>query len=223
MVTYGKTVGGGLPVGVVCGKRALMRRFREDQPSDICFARGTFNAHPYVMASMNEFLRRLDEVGPDGTPPLRDGYAGLEAVWNARIATLNDRLAHAGVPVRVAHLLSVATVLYTAPSRYNWLFQFYLRAHGLSLSWVGSGRLIFSHAFTDADFAAVVERFVAAATEMRDGGWWWTTAAVTNAAIKRQVARELLRARFNPTVHLSGHSNCSMDSMETGTNKGRSS
>ena len=71
MVTYGKTLGGGLPVGVVCGRRDLMRRFREDRPSDICFARGTFNAHPYVMAAMHEFLCRLDEPSADGRPPLR--------------------------------------------------------------------------------------------------------------------------------------------------------
>ncbi len=32
MVTYGKTLGGGLPVGVVCGKKELMKRFREDRP-----------------------------------------------------------------------------------------------------------------------------------------------------------------------------------------------
>ena len=56
MVTYGKTLGGGLPVGVVCGRSELMRRFREDRPADICFARGTFNAHPYVMGAMNAFL-----------------------------------------------------------------------------------------------------------------------------------------------------------------------
>lgn len=44
IVTYGKTLGGGLPVGAVCGKRALMRRFRDERPADICFARGTFNS-----------------------------------------------------------------------------------------------------------------------------------------------------------------------------------
>ena len=27
MVVYGKTLGGGLPVGVVCGKKNLMERF----------------------------------------------------------------------------------------------------------------------------------------------------------------------------------------------------
>ena len=60
-MTYGKTVGGGLPVGVLCGKARYMKRFREDRPSDFCFARGTFNSHPYVMGAMYEFLRRLDE------------------------------------------------------------------------------------------------------------------------------------------------------------------
>ena len=46
LVTYGKTLGGGLPVGVVCGRSDLMKRFRDDRPADICFARGTFNSHP---------------------------------------------------------------------------------------------------------------------------------------------------------------------------------
>ena len=60
LVTYGKTLGGGLPIGVVCGKHAWMKRFRDNAPADICFARGTFNSHPYVMGAMNAFLRRLD-------------------------------------------------------------------------------------------------------------------------------------------------------------------
>ena len=36
-----------------------MKRFREDRPADVCFARGTFNAHPYVMGAMCEFLDAL--------------------------------------------------------------------------------------------------------------------------------------------------------------------
>src|ERR1700704_4189090 len=68
MVTYGKTLAGGLPVGVVCGRADLMKRFREDRPADICFARGTFNSHPYVMAAMQVFLERLE------TPQVRALY-----------------------------------------------------------------------------------------------------------------------------------------------------
>ena len=32
LVTYGKTLGGGLPIGVLCGRKDLMRRFRDERP-----------------------------------------------------------------------------------------------------------------------------------------------------------------------------------------------
>jgi glutamate-1-semialdehyde 2,1-aminomutase len=190
MVTYGKTLGGGLPVGVVCGRKELMKRFRDDRPADICFARGTFNSHPYVMGAMNEFLVRLDE------PPLADIYDGLDQLWNLRAEILNARLKEAGLPLQIANLSSIWTVLYTQPSRYNWMLQFYLRAHGLALSWIGTGRFIFSLNYTDQDFTEVVNRFVAAATEMKKDGWWWTDGTTTNTSIKRSMLKEMLRHRF---------------------------
>ncbi len=190
LVTYGKTLGGGLPVGVLCGRRDLMKRFRDDRPTDICFARGTFNAHPYVMAAMHEFLRRLD------TPELRDRYRSLDEVWNARAERLNRRLADEDLPVRVANLSSVFTTLYARPSRYNWMLQYYLRAEGLHLSWVGTGRFIFSLDYTAADFEAVVERFAAAARAMHGDGWWWCDPAATNRSIRRRILREVLAHRF---------------------------
>ncbi len=190
MVTYGKTLGGGLPVGVVCGKSALMKRFREDRPADICFARGTFNSHPYVMGAMNAFLARLQR------PEIQALYDGLDERWNERAARLNTRLKGAGVPVRIANLSSIWTVLYSAPSRYNWMLQFYLRAHGLALSWVGTGRFIFSLNYGDADFDAVVERFVAAASEMQADGWWWDDPGQSNRSIRRGILREMIRQRF---------------------------
>ena len=44
LVTYGKTVAGGLPIGVLCGRRDLTRRLTDARPADICFARGTFHS-----------------------------------------------------------------------------------------------------------------------------------------------------------------------------------
>jgi glutamate-1-semialdehyde 2,1-aminomutase len=190
MVTYGKTLGGGLPVGVLCGTHRLMKRFRDDRPSDVCFARGTFNAHPYVMAAMNEFLRRIDE------PARRETYRTLDRCWNDRAHALNSRLIAEHLPVRVANLSSIWTICYRTPSRYNWMFQYYLRAEGLALSWVGSGRLIFSHVYSDADFNAVADRLAAAARMMKDDGWWWQTPALTNRVIQRQIMREMVAARF---------------------------
>jgi hypothetical protein len=77
------------------------------------------------------------------------------------------------LPVEVANMSSIWTVCYTQPSRYNWMLQYYLRAEGLALSWVGTGPLIFSLNYTEADFAAVADRFVAAAKAMKEDGWWW--------------------------------------------------
>lgn len=190
MVTYGKTLGGGLPIGAVCGRRDLMKRFREDRPTDICFARGTFNSHPYVMGAMHEFLQRLD------TQPVRALYRNLDEVWNGRTERLNRRLREEGLPVQVASLSSIWTVCYTQPSRYNWMLQYYLRAEGLALSWVGTGRLIFSLNYTDADFEAVADRFVAAARAMQQEGWWWSGPALTNQSIKRRILREIIAHRF---------------------------
>jgi len=186
IVTYGKTVGGGLPVGVVCGHHRFMKRFREDHPADICFARGTFNSHPYVMAAMNEFLLHLD--GPE----MRALYRDLDATWAGRAASLNRRLAERGLPLQVAHLSSIWTVCHTRSSRYNWMLQYYLKAQGLALSWVGTGRLVFSLNFGDADFESVAERFLAAAESMRRDGWWETGALGTDRAIKRRILREML-------------------------------
>ncbi|WP_410052384.1 aminotransferase class III-fold pyridoxal phosphate-dependent enzyme [Bradyrhizobium sp. SZCCHNS3052] len=190
MVTYGKSLGGGLPIGVVCGKRELMRRFRDDRPADICFARGTFNSHPYVMAAMDEFLSRLD------SPNFRAIYDGLDETWNGRAAQLNAALTEHDLPVRVSNMHSIWLVEYTVPSRYNWILQYYLRAEGLALSWVGTGRLIFSLNYTDADFAEVTKRFVSAAEKMKQDGWWWNDGTLTNKAIKRQILKEMLGAAF---------------------------
>jgi glutamate-1-semialdehyde 2,1-aminomutase len=187
MVTYGKTLGGGLPVGVVCGRADLMKRYREDRPVDICFARGTFNAHPYVMGAMKVFLDRLEQ------PAIQQLYKGLDERWNGRAVRFNERMQAGQFPVRVANLSSVWTVLYTVPSRYNWMFQYYLRKHGLALSWVGTGRMIFSLNYGSADFEQVVERFAMAAREMQDDGWWWVGPTQTNKSVKRNILREMLR------------------------------
>ena len=183
MVTYGKSLAGGLPVGVVCGRKDLMRRFRDDHPADICFARGTFNSHPYVMMAMDEFLTRLDD------PAFRTVWrSGLDETAGQPGAPIErDAGTAQDLPVRVTNLSSIWMVHYTEPSRYNWMLQYYLRAEGLALSWVGTGRLIFSLNYTDADFAEVAKRFAAAAAKMKQDGWWWRDAALTNKGIKRQI------------------------------------
>ena len=190
LVTYGKTLGGGLPIGAVCGRRDLMKRYKEDRPADICFARGTFNSHPYVMGAMHAFLTRLEG------PSAKDIYGQLDLVWDNRAVKFNGHLQEAGVPLRIAHMSSIWSVIYTQPSRYNWMLQYYLRAEGLALSWTGTGRLIFSLNYTDEDFAEVTRRFMTAAKSMQEDGWWWLDPSLTNKSIKRQILGEMIAQRL---------------------------
>lgn len=190
MVTYGKTLGGGLPVGALCGRADLMKRYRAGQPTDLCFARGTFNSHPYVMTAMNAFLRHVTDTG-FVSESLR-----WESTWDQRFAALNQRFQQDDLPLRICNLSSVATVAYTTPGRYHWMYQFYLRAEGVNLGWIGTGRLIFSHNYSDTDFSEVADRMIAAARKMRDDGWWWHDGTTTAKDIKRQVMGEILARKL---------------------------
>jgi glutamate-1-semialdehyde 2,1-aminomutase len=191
LVTYGKTLGGGFPVGAVCGPAELMKRYRDQRPADITFARGTFKEHPYVMGAMHEFLRFLE------SDEARVIYDGVDERWNQRAVQLNQRLQAADLPLRVANMSSVWTVTYTQPGRYNWMLQYYLRAEGLALSWVGTGRFIFSLNYSDADFAAVADRVLLAAEAMRRDGWWWSEPSLTRKSIKQRILGETRRAWFS--------------------------
>lgn len=194
LVTYGKTLGGGLPIGVLCGRAHLMKRFRDNSPADLCFARGTFNAHPYVMGAMNSFLTKLD------TPEVKALYANMESTWETRCEELNKQLAVLDLPLNIVAMTTVWTIIFSVPSRYNWMLQFYLRREGIALSWVGTGRLIFNLAFTDENFNEFCRRLIAAAKAMREDGWWWVAEGQTNKMIRRSVALELLKARLKQST-----------------------
>ena len=128
---------------------------------------------------------------------IRASYDGLDERWNERARLLNDRLAARGLPVHVANLVSVWTVLYDKPSRYNWLFQYYLRAEGLVLE---LGR----HRPADLQPQLHGRRISAplptASWRLRKrwpaDGWWWTAPAADNQAVRRTILRELLAVRL---------------------------
>ena len=192
LVTYGKTIGGGLPIGVVAGRAGLMKRFRDDKPTDFCFARGTFNSHPYVMTAMNEFLAFLD------TPQARATWDDLDGRWDRRAAQLNAALEAARVPVRMANMTSVFVTRFLQPGRYHWMLQFYLRAQGLSLSWIGSARFIFSHDWTDEDFAELSRRLVAACQQMQADGWFHVPAKPTARVLVSEMIDAVVGRRPAP-------------------------
>lgn len=190
MVTYGKTLGGGLPVGVLAGKHELMKRFRENRPVDVSLARGTFNSHPYVLGAMNVFLEHIEQV------EVQRLYQEIEQTWDQRVERFNLQLKQADLPIKISNMHSILSVSYTQPSSYNWMLQFYLRANGLELSWLGTGRFIMSFDFTDQDFEQVINLFIEAALQMKNDAWWYQTPGLTNKSIKQQFLQDMLSASF---------------------------
>ena len=63
-----------------------------------------------------------------------------------------SKIVAAALPLRLVNLATIWTVLFKEPSRYNWLLQYYLRAEGVTLSWVGTGRCLSSMDFTNDDY-----------------------------------------------------------------------
>jgi glutamate-1-semialdehyde 2,1-aminomutase len=166
LVVYGKTVGGGMPVGVVCGRKDLMRRFDQDHPMRLAYVIGTFSAHPAVMGAMNEFLQW---VSRPQTWQLYDDTNQRCTEW---AQSVNQAFSKYALPLRVVNLATVWTILFQQPGRYNWLLQYYLRAEGVTLSWVGTGRCLTNMSFAPEDYDELQEKLVAAAFCMKQDGWW---------------------------------------------------
>ena len=113
------------------------------------------------------FLEKIE------TPQIASIYQDVDKTWNRRRELFNQTMIEKGLPLRAANMTSVWSLYYTDPSRYNWMLQYYLRAEGLALSWVGTGRLIFSLIYSDAEFEEVLKKFVAACEKMKTAQWFW--------------------------------------------------
>jgi len=198
MVCYGKTLGGGLPVGVVCGPAKWMERFKPEQPAHLCFARGTFNAHPVVIRAMNQFLKHMlkDET--------LQKMAAQDSTWDKHLLSFNRALEQAQVPIKAHSMRSVWTLDHLLPGRYAWLFQYYLRREQLALSWVGTGRLIFSLDFEDSDIEEVAQRFVRA-WKLFEADGWAGQHALTTQTVRKQLIKEMWRAQWKLKQHAAAH------------------
>lgn len=194
VVVYGKTVAGGMPIGVVCGTKGLMRRFDPERPMRIAYVIGTFSGHPVVMGAMNEFLRWV------GEPSTATEYAEMNERCAGWVLSTNRRLADDALPLRLVHLGTVWTVLFTEPGRYNWLLQYYLRAEGVTLSWVGTGRCLSNMDFTEKDYDDLQTKLLRAAHAMKTDGWWPT--AAEHPGRERNMRTKLLREVLGSLVRV---------------------
>ncbi|KAL3918071.1 MAG: hypothetical protein SGPRY_006152 [Prymnesium sp.] len=206
IVTYGKTLGGGLPVGVCCGNKEAMTRADPKKAARVAYVIGTFAGHPAVMGSMNAFLKCKRRVGSMRLKLTRfSGHARPETIseYDAMHTNIEEFVAKAnaafkshGYPIELANWFSVWSMMYTQPGRYHWMLQYYMRDAGVALSWVGTGRLLFSLDWTEAHYADLLTRMLAACEEMRRGGWWEPPAINVKKAVGLEFAVAIVKSLF---------------------------
>jgi len=166
MICYGKTLGGGLPVGVCCGPKHLMARGDPTKAARVAYVIGTFAGHPFVMASMNAFLKWLKNAQAAGE------WERMHNSVDKFILKANKAFADKNFPIELSNWFSVWSIKYTKPGRYHWMLQYYLKDAGVNMSWVGTGRLLFSLEWQDADYDRLLQKMLEACEAMHKGGWW---------------------------------------------------
>jgi amino acid adenylation domain-containing protein/non-ribosomal peptide synthase protein (TIGR01720 family) len=171
IVTYGKVVAGGMPIGIIAGKRRYVDavdggawRFgdRSYPGVDQTFFAGTFCKHPLAMASTRAVLKHLKQCGPS----LQEG---LNRTTKTLVATLNQYFREEQVPLAVQSFGSQFYFLQTEAWPYVDLFFYHLVHHGIYM-WEGRTCYI-STAHTEADIQRIVQAIQQATAELRQGGF----------------------------------------------------
>jgi glutamate-1-semialdehyde 2,1-aminomutase len=187
IVCYGKTLGGGLPVGVCCGPKKLMARGDPDKAARVAYVIGTFAGHPFVMATMNAFLKWL--VAPE-----RKGeWDRMHSCTDSFITKANQSFESKGYPIKLANWFSVWSIMYTQPGRFHWMLQYYLKDAGVNMSWVGTGRLLFSLEWKQEDYDRLLEKMLNACEEMKKGGWWEPPVGNIKKSLGMEVGKAVLK------------------------------
>ncbi len=159
MATYGKVVGGGMPIGILAGKSRFMDaldggdwRFGDDSAPEVgvTFFAGTFVRHPLALASARAVLRHLKAVGP----ALQEG---LEQRARAFVGRLNALLEARGIASRIETFGSLFYFSFAAEDRLASLLYYHLRLRGI---YIQEGFPCFlTTAHSDADLDAFVTAF----------------------------------------------------------------
>jgi len=180
LATYGKIVGGGMPIGIIAGAAAYMDgidggmwSFGDSSCPQIkrTFFAGTFCKHPLAMAAARSVLWYLKSQGPALQQQLNQRTAQF-------IQTLNAYFQVEEIPIEMAHFSSffgpalLADEVYlpenSATFRNLQLLYYHLLDRGVMFRGVGG---YLSTAHTDKDIDYIIQAVKDSTRELREGGF----------------------------------------------------
>ena len=194
LATYGKIMGGGVPIGAICGKARFMDaldggtwQYGDDSSPEtgMTFFAGTYVRHPLALRAALSVLTRLKREGPELQDELSERTDGLAGKLNA--------LFEAGrVPMRVNWFRSMMYLAAEPEFKFASLLYFHLRLRGLHI-WEGRPFFL-STAHTDEEIDFIVGAFQESLAALHDGGFIPEEVTVTN------VKPEIAAAPLSPAV-----------------------
>ncbi|HVA69272.1 MAG TPA: amino acid adenylation domain-containing protein [Candidatus Binataceae bacterium] len=168
MATYGKVIGGGLPIGVLAGSADFMDAldggawsFGDDSSptAGMTFFAGTFVRHPLAMAAARAVLRHLKAEGPGLNERLNANTARM-------VAELNQFIAAERVPTHVETFASLAYFSFPSELPFASLLYYWMRAKGIHIQ--EAFPIFLTTAHDERDCAAIVAAFKESVLEMRE-------------------------------------------------------
>ena len=171
LATYGKVVGGGMPIGVIAGRREYMDaldggdwRYGDDSAPTVgvTYFAGTFVRHPLALAAARAVLEHLKREGP-----------ALQERLNARTSAFADGLnricSDAGAPLAITHFASLWRIAFTEDHPLQDLLFAMMRSRGVHI--LDHFPCFFTTAHVDADYATITRAFRESLAEMQEAGF----------------------------------------------------
>ncbi len=166
LATYGKVIGGGLPIGAIAGSSAFMDALdggfwqygdRSVPEVGVTYFAGTFVRHPLALAAAQASLRHLQVAGPALQEHLNAQTARLAAELNAAAQQRQ-------VPLEVVYFGSLWKIKFTTELPYSTLLFTLMREKGVHI-W-DNFPCFLTAAHSAADVQLIVTAFAASLAEL---------------------------------------------------------
>jgi len=172
LATYGKVVGGGLPIGVIAGREHFMDALdggfwnygdNSIPEAGVTYFAGTFVRHPLALAAAHAVLTHLESSG-------KALYDELNGRTSRLVSELNDWFVKVGAPLRVECCGSLFKIAATREVVLGELLYTLLRLRGIHI-W-DARPCFLTTAHGDEEVAQIVLCFQEAVRELQEAGFY---------------------------------------------------
>jgi amino acid adenylation domain-containing protein len=172
LVTYGKVIGGGMPIGVLSGKAKFMDALdggmwsfgdKSVPEAGVTFFAGTFVRHPLALAAALASLTHLKEKGPSLQQGLAENAARL-------VARINQCFERNYIPTKIENFASIFYMHFPVEERFASLYYYFLREKGVHI--LEGFPCFLTTAHTEEDLERVARAFEDSVVDMQRGGFF---------------------------------------------------